>query len=436
LRRTRGLGNRDNRDPMTASFDLASLRERVRDATDLVALVGRVVKLKKDGVAWKGLCPFHAEKSPSFVVGGAGSRAARYHCFGCGAGGDAFQFVMETEGLDHKTAVMSLAQAAGIYVGDIKYERPKAGILRQPEKRLETEEVLKKPSLPPLFKLKREECELIAHHRGLDAEAVWIAARVFNRAAGCAWPQYRRGRSGEWMPRCEVHGYACNLDEPNCEVGEHHASWCAIDETRNVAEFRRLDNQPYQRKDDTPIKTWSTAGKSWPLGAMRAPDMRRVLLVEGGPDMLAAYHFLRRWNRVQQVAVVCMLGASNRIREDALPFFKGCRVRIMVDADVPKDSEQKAKRKLVGAEAAVRWSDQLREAGAAVETFYVGDVYEKASVKSWHEGDLRAAEVQVISEGFRKADGSVVKDLNDLALCAPDVVGCDDVRQAMTVWDF
>jgi hypothetical protein len=91
---------------------------------------------------------------------------------------------------------------------------------------------------------------------------------------------------------------------------------------------------------------------------------------------------------------------------------------------------------MVGAEAAVRWSDQLRDAGAAVESFYVGDVYEKASVKSWHEGDLRAAEVQVISEGFRKADGSVVKDLNDLALCEASVVGSDEVVEGFVEWGF
>jgi hypothetical protein len=333
--------------------------------------------------------------------------------------------------------VKQLAGLAGIHVGEITFERPKAGVARQPEKRLESDdERAKKPSLPPLYKIKRPESDLLAEKRGLDPEAVWIAARVFNRVAASQWPLYRRGQSGEWMPKCAVHGFSCRLDERDCEAMPHHPSWCAIDQTRNVAEFRRLDNEPYERLDGGKIKTWSTAGKSWPLGAMEVSDLKRVLLVEGGPDMLAAYHFLKIYRQTQKVAVVCMLGASNKIREDALAYFGGCRVRIMVDADLPKDSPEKGKRKLVGAEAALRWTKQLSAAGAAVETFYVGDLYTPESVEAWHRGEIPASEVEVDYPGYVKPDGSKVKDLNDLALCGDDVVRSDDVRQAMTVWDF
>ena len=70
--------------------------ERVRDATDLLVLVGSAVKLRKQGSAHVGLCPFHAERSPSFqVVANRGF----YHCFGCGKHGDAFAWLMEREGM-------------------------------------------------------------------------------------------------------------------------------------------------------------------------------------------------------------------------------------------------------------------------------------------------------------------------------------------------
>ena len=70
--------------------------EQVRQAVDLADLIGAHVSLRKVGQTWKGLCPFHSEKTPSFTVNP--DRQA-YHCFGCGAGGDAIRFVMETEKL-------------------------------------------------------------------------------------------------------------------------------------------------------------------------------------------------------------------------------------------------------------------------------------------------------------------------------------------------
>src|ERR1700761_4731263 len=72
------------------------LLEEVRRRTDLVALVGRRVKLMRKGRVMWGCCPFHQEKSPSFKV--ENERHA-YKCFGCGAGGDAFKWLIETEGL-------------------------------------------------------------------------------------------------------------------------------------------------------------------------------------------------------------------------------------------------------------------------------------------------------------------------------------------------
>ena len=70
------------------------LIERVRDAADIVDLVSKYVDLKKRGQNYFGLCPFHNEKTPSFSVAPA---KEIYHCFGCGAGGSAFDFIMDYE---------------------------------------------------------------------------------------------------------------------------------------------------------------------------------------------------------------------------------------------------------------------------------------------------------------------------------------------------
>ncbi len=97
--------------------------ERVRQETDIVALIGSYVPLKKVGRYYRGLCPFHSERSPSFYV--SPERQA-YHCFGCGAGGTAITFVMRYEKLEFPEAVRLLAKRLGIRVeeetGSSKYQ--------------------------------------------------------------------------------------------------------------------------------------------------------------------------------------------------------------------------------------------------------------------------------------------------------------------------
>ena len=87
------------------------LLEEIRRRTDLVQLVGRRVKLIRKGRVMWGCCPFHAEKSPSFKVE---NERRLYKCFGCGKGGDAFRWLVETEGLSFPEAVQKLAAEAGV----------------------------------------------------------------------------------------------------------------------------------------------------------------------------------------------------------------------------------------------------------------------------------------------------------------------------------
>ncbi len=85
--------------------------ERIREAAGLIELIGSTVALRKVGQTWKGLCPFHQEKTPSFTVN---PERQAYHCFGCGAGGDCFRFVMESEKLTFVEAVQGLAERFGV----------------------------------------------------------------------------------------------------------------------------------------------------------------------------------------------------------------------------------------------------------------------------------------------------------------------------------
>ncbi len=84
---------------------------RVREAADIVEIVGEHVRLKKRGRTWEGLCPFHEEKTPSFSVD---AEKGLYYCFGCHQGGDVFKFVMQQENLNFPETVERLARQYGV----------------------------------------------------------------------------------------------------------------------------------------------------------------------------------------------------------------------------------------------------------------------------------------------------------------------------------
>jgi DNA primase len=86
---------------------------KVKERANLIEIIGESVSLRRQGANYVGLCPFHSEKSPSFLVrdGGEG-----YHCFGCGAGGNVISYVMQTRGLSFPEAVEELASRFGVEV--------------------------------------------------------------------------------------------------------------------------------------------------------------------------------------------------------------------------------------------------------------------------------------------------------------------------------
>ncbi|HWT87952.1 MAG TPA: DNA primase [Candidatus Angelobacter sp.] len=109
--------------------EAGSFADRVKQQADIVRVVGEYVRLKKSGANFTGLCPFHAEKSPSFAVH---PTKQIYHCFGCGVGGDVFKFVMEMEKCAFPEAIRVVAEKCGIAI-----PRPKE---RSPEERKENQQ--------------------------------------------------------------------------------------------------------------------------------------------------------------------------------------------------------------------------------------------------------------------------------------------------------
>lgn len=91
--------------------------EQIKERINIADIVGEHVKLRRAGQNFKGLCPFHSEKTPSFIV--TPSRGS-WHCFGCGEGGDVFSFVEKIEGVDFVGALKLLADRAGVVLPDYK----------------------------------------------------------------------------------------------------------------------------------------------------------------------------------------------------------------------------------------------------------------------------------------------------------------------------
>src|SRR5271169_3771138 len=101
--------------------EAGSFADRVKQQADIVRVIGEYVRLKKSGQNFTGLCPFHAEKSPSFAVH---PTKQIYHCFGCQVGGDVFKFVMEMEKCAFPEAIRIVAEKCGIVVPSARERSP------------------------------------------------------------------------------------------------------------------------------------------------------------------------------------------------------------------------------------------------------------------------------------------------------------------------
>jgi len=142
--------------------------------------------------------------------------------------------------------------------------------------------------------------------------------------------------------------------------GAEHDAWIVTDSTRLNAQARRLDGRPWQGIGGAKAKTLQGSQASWPVGLPESIPYPHIMLVEGGPDFLAA--LLSAWwgGHAGAIAPVMISGTGHTIPAAALPYFAGKPVTICTHADADPAKGQAASQ---------RWADQLREAGAASVQF-------------------------------------------------------------------
>ncbi|WP_236634022.1 MULTISPECIES: DNA primase [unclassified Exiguobacterium] len=260
----------------------------VKQATDIVDLISERVELKKQGHRLVGLCPFHSENSPSFSVS---PEKGMYHCFGCGAGGNVFTFVMETEGLSFPETIERLATRANIAVegvaGDEELTRDQ--VVRKQMR--DAHRIIADLYHEVLMKTEAGEVGLTyLRERGLAETTIGqykigyapdqrrftvdsLERRGFDLEVMVEAGLISKSRSGEYFDRFEGRVVFPIADRDGTIVG---FSGRAID-----------DRQPkYVNTAETPLfnKSELLFGFSQARASMR--KQKRVLLVEGNVDVL------------------------------------------------------------------------------------------------------------------------------------------------------
>jgi len=162
-----------------------SVIDQVKERLDIVEVISSYIPLQKAGRNYKALCPFHSEKTPSFVVF---PESQHWHCFGaCAEGGDVFTFVMKQEGWDFRTALEELARRAGVEL------RPRTPAQAQAEEEADRLREL-------LAAAARYYNHLLRHATEAEAARAYVAKRGMDDGTierfllGYSLPGWNRGR--------------------------------------------------------------------------------------------------------------------------------------------------------------------------------------------------------------------------------------------------
>jgi DNA primase len=269
-------------------------KERVRDASRIEAVVGDYVALRRAGGGnLKGLCPFHEEKTPSFQVRPA---HGTFHCFGCGQGGDVFEFVILMEHLSFTEAVQRLADRAGIAISLVE-----GGTSTRSERGTRSR----------LIAITKAAAEFYAHELRTDEAAparAFLAQRGFDLTAaahfGCGfapsgWDSLvkhlvRKGFDVAEMIRA---GVARNGQRGPIDVFHRRLLWTIRDPAGDVVGFgarRIFDDDRFEAKyvntsGETPLYRKSQVLYGLDLARKDIVKLRQVIVVEGYTDVMAMH---------------------------------------------------------------------------------------------------------------------------------------------------
>ena len=297
-----------------------SVLDEIRGGIDVVDLVGRFVNLKKSGVNWKGLCPFHGEKTPSFMVN---PKKGIFHCFGCGVGGDAFGFLMRQDKLTFPEAVRTLAKQAGVALPD---ERTAGDSGR--EELLRAMELAGRFYTETLTKPGGARARSYLEGRGVDPE---VAKRFMLGYAPEGWDNLRDFMRAEHVNEDVLLSAGLVIKRENnpgvYDRFRGRLMFAIRDLQGRIVAFGGRafgDEQPkYLNSPETPLYTKGNLLYAADMARESIRAKNRALIVEGYVDCLMAhqYGFTETVAALGTAFTAAQLGLLHRYCEEVVTFF-------------------------------------------------------------------------------------------------------------------
>lgn len=265
-----------------------SFLDEIRQRVSLVDVVGRKVRLQKKGREYGGLCPFHNEKTPSFTVV---EEKGFYHCFGCGAHGDAIRFLTENEGLPFPEAVERLAGEAGLQMPEYTPEQQAAE--EQRSTLYEVMEAATRWFISQLGGQGADAARAYLDNRGLTSETIRAFAMGFapDRNTGLKDAMLARNFSEEQMIDC---GLVIKPDDgrPSFDRFRSRIMFPITDRQDRVIAFggRAMDKNAkakYMNSPETPLFHKGHNLYNFSKARRAAFDKEQIIVAEGYMDVIA-----------------------------------------------------------------------------------------------------------------------------------------------------
>jgi DNA primase len=327
----------------------------LRNRVDIVDIIKEYVPLKKQGQNYKGLCPFHSEKTPSFVVS---PHKQIYHCFGCGKGGNVYTFLMDRGGLSFLDAVAHLAQRCGIPLpqGELTPEKARQNSLR--ERYYHINEMAVQFFQQGLEDRRGQQAKQYLQKRGINNELITKFSLGY---APDSWDELSRFLLEKEITEEEIIllGLAVKGQRGNLvDRFRNRVMFPIFDDRSHVIGFggRVMDDtQPkYLNSPDTPLfsKGRHLYGLNLAKTAIRSNE--QAILMEGYMDVLAAHQY-------GITHAVGTLGTALTADHGKLLMRYTYNAVLCFDADA------------AGQEASMRGLDTLRQLGMRVSVMTVPD---------------------------------------------------------------
>lgn len=318
--------------------------ERVRAGNNIEDVISGYVRLQRKGTSYMGLCPFHNEKTPSFSVHPA---RQTYHCFGCGASGDVFNFLMEYEKLSFKEAVRTLAVRAGIEIPteDVSEEKKK-----EISEKSRLFDIQKEAAKFYLFKLRTPEGRIASEYlknRGLSDETIKSFALGYSGRDGSGLYQYlkEKGYTDALLKESGLFTW----DEKRNTMSEkfwNRVMFPIMDINRKVIGFggRVFGDAKPKYLNSPETKLFDKSRNLYGLYAARASRQKNIIICEGYMDVISLH-------QAGFTNAVASLGTALTSQQAALLHRYTKEVLLMYDSDE------------AGIKAALRGIPLLRNAG-------------------------------------------------------------------------